>query len=211
MTLLLDQRRSQRDESLIAAARAGSTEALGELLQAWRDYLLLLANEELDSVLSPKGGASDLVQETFLEAQRDIGRFAGSTQGEWVRWLRTILEHNMANFRRGYLATEKRDVLREVPFGEGDDRSRFGAEPFVADTQTPSACAVAGEQQLRLEQAIARLPESQRRVIELRHREGLSFAEIGRQLGRSAEAARKLWSRAIKRLASKFDGHHERT
>jgi RNA polymerase sigma-70 factor (ECF subfamily) len=211
MTLLVNQRRGQCDESLIAAARAGSNDALGELLEAWRDYLLLLANQELDSVLCPKGGASDLVQETFLEAQRDIGRFAGSTTGEWVGWLRTILEHNAANFRRSYLATEKRDVSREVPFGAGDDRRSFRGVQLVADIQTPSACAVAGEQVWRLEQALTRLPEMQRRIVELRHRDGKSFAEIGLLTDRSAEAARKLWSRAIKRLASEIDGHHERT
>jgi RNA polymerase sigma-70 factor (ECF subfamily) len=211
MALLVDEHLSACDESLIAAARAGSSEALGELLEAWREYLLLLANQELDSVLCPKGGASDLVQETFLEAQRDIGRFAGSTTGEWVGWLRTILEHNAANFRRCYLATEKRDVTREVPFGAGDDHRSIRGVQLVADTQTPSACAVAGEQVWRLEQALTRLPEMQRRVIELRYRDGKAFAEIGRLMDRSPEAARKLWSRAIKRLASEIDGHHERT
>ncbi len=195
----------------MAAARAGSSEALGELLEAWRDYLLLLANQELDSVLCTKGGASDLVQETFLEAQQDFHRFAGSTPGEWVGWLRTILEHNVANFRRGYLATEKRDVTREVPFGAIGDRNSYRGMQFVADTQTPSQCAVANEQAWRLEQALTRLPEPQRRIIELRHREGFSFAEIGRLTDRSAEAARKLWSRAIKRLAHGMVTYHERT
>jgi RNA polymerase sigma-70 factor (ECF subfamily) len=211
MSLLVDERRTQTLDSLIAAARAGSNEALGELLEAWRDYLLLVANQELDSVLCPKGGASDLVQQTFLEAQRDLQRFDGSTIGEWVAWLRTILDHNVANFRRGYLATEKRNVKREVPLGTFDDRDSYFGLHFVGDTQTPSQCLSAGEQALRLKHALSRLPELQRRVIELRHRDGLSFAEIGRLTDRSAEAARKLWSRAIKRLAHELVIHHERT
>jgi len=211
MTLLVDKRHAKNVDALISAARAGSDEALGELLEAWRDYLLLLANQELDAVLCSKGGASDLVQETFLEAQQDFHRFAGSTAGEWVGWLRTVLEHNVANFRRGYLSTEKRDVTREVPFGTiGDGNSHCGLQ-FVGDIQTPSQCALANEQVSRLEQALTRLSELQRRIIELRHREGFSFAEIGRLTDRSAEAARKLWSRAIKRLANEMVSDHERT
>ena len=53
----------------LAAARTGSSEALGQALQACRGYLLLLAERELDPDLRAKGGASDVVQETFLEAQ----------------------------------------------------------------------------------------------------------------------------------------------
>jgi RNA polymerase sigma-70 factor (ECF subfamily) len=211
MSLLVDERRTQSVDSQIAAARAGSNEALGELLESWRDYLLLVANQELESVLSPKGGASDLVQQTFLEAQRDLQRFDGSTVGEWVGWLRTILDHNLANFRRCYLATEKRDIKREVPLGTFADRDSCCGLHFVGDTQSPSQCVIAGEQALRLKQTLSQLPELQRRVIELRHRDGLSFAEIGRLTDRSAEAARKLWSRAIKRLAHELVIHHERT
>ena len=60
---------------LIAAARGGSASALGQLLEGCRKYLLLVANESLDSDLRPKGGASDLVQETFVQAQRIFERF----------------------------------------------------------------------------------------------------------------------------------------
>ena len=66
----------------LEAARAGSKEALGEALEACRNYLLMVANRQLDPQLRVKGGASDLVQETFLEAQRDFGRFQGTSDAE---------------------------------------------------------------------------------------------------------------------------------
>ena len=84
----------------LAAARAGSREALGQVLQACRGYLLLLAERELDPDLQTKGGASDLVQETFLEAQKDFANFQGNSEGELRAWLRQILLHNLANFTR---------------------------------------------------------------------------------------------------------------
>jgi RNA polymerase sigma-70 factor (ECF subfamily) len=55
-----------------------------------------------------------------------------------------------------------------------------------------------------LRAAIERLPADYRRVMELRYTEGLSFEEVGRRLGRSADAARMLWARAVDRLRQEF-------
>ena len=60
----------------VTTARGGSREALGEALESCRAYLLLVANRELDDDLQAKGAPSDLVQETFLEAQRDLNASA---------------------------------------------------------------------------------------------------------------------------------------
>src|SRR5436190_23322173 len=98
----------------LPAARAGSTEALGQLLEACRGYLLLIAQQELDPNLRAKGGASDLVQETFLKAQRHFGRFQGDSEVELLAWLRRLLLNNLANFARQYRDTNKRRLGREV-------------------------------------------------------------------------------------------------
>src|SRR5215472_9511436 len=105
---------------LLEAARAGSREALGQALETCRNYLLLVAGRQLDPDLYAKGGASDLVQETFLEAQRDFARFQGNSEGELLAWLRQILLNNVANFARRYRDTAKRAVGREVAV-PGDD------------------------------------------------------------------------------------------
>src|SRR2546423_1075372 len=99
----------------LAAARAGSNEALGQALEVCRAYLLRIANDGLDAALRAKGGASDLVQETFLEAQRDFPRFNGTSDAEWKAWLRQLLVHNAANFARRYRGTGKRRADRAVP------------------------------------------------------------------------------------------------
>ena len=80
-----------RSGGLLAAARAGSREALGRVLEGCRRYLLGVAEGELDPDLRSKGGASDIVQETFLEAQRDFARFQGSSPEELRAWLRQVL------------------------------------------------------------------------------------------------------------------------
>jgi len=186
-------------ERWLADARCGSQEALGSLLETFRNYLLMVANRGLDPQLQAKGGGSDLVQETFLEAQRAFGQFHGGTEAELLHWLRTILHNNLANFRRRYWATEMRAVTREVAL---EDVGPLGdsAAALAADLPTPSRAAMAKEEAQKLQRALERLPESHRRVVLLRNRDHRSFEEIGAALGRSAEATRKLWVRAIAQL-----------
>jgi len=179
-------------------ARGGSTEALGQMMEAFRQYLLLVANQELPSGLHAKIGASDLVQQTFLEAQRGFGQFAGTSGEELRAWLRRILLNNVANVRRHYHNTDKRDVGREVSLDDTAPEQPHPSPQAAADP--PSARARAEEEADLLRRALGRLPEAARQAIEWRNYERCSFAEIGRRLGRSAEAARKLWARAIEQL-----------
>lgn len=187
------------------AARAGSSEALGQALEMCRNYLLLVAREHLDADLQAKGGASDLVQETFLEAQRDFAQFKGNTEAELLAWLRQILLHNVANFTRRYRATSKRAVSREVALQTNDSANLAGVEPAAAGL-TPGSEAIEREQSEALKMALERLPEDYRQVIGYRYLEGRSFEEIGPLMNRSADAVRKLWARAMDRLRREWEG-----
>jgi RNA polymerase sigma-70 factor (ECF subfamily) len=185
----------------LSAARTGSAEALGEALEACRGYLLLIARRELGPDLQAKAGASDLVQQTFLEAQRDFAGFHGDTKAELLAWLRRLLLNNLANFARDYRETAKRHIGREVRLPDADS-SRFGdatdlrAEPGGS----PSKQVMAHERTQALLQALEKLPPDYRQVVLLRYHGRSSFAEIGQIMGRTANAARKLWLRAVERL-----------
>ena len=183
----------------LAAARAGSREALGQVLETFRGYLLLVADRELDAELRAKGGASDLVQDTFLEAQRDFGCFHGNSADELRAWLRRLLLNNVANFTRQYRQRAKRQVSREVPLEAGGSSHERGAG-LAADILSPSGQVVAQEQAAALARAMERLPPDYRQVLALRHEQKLTFAQIGEQMQRSANAARMLWLRAVERL-----------
>lgn len=187
-------RESDRDVAeWIAAAHAGSQEALGRLLTRYRHYLLRLANSELDARLQAKGSGSDLVQETFLEVQRVFGRFQGSTAADLLAWLHAILLNKVATFTRQYRDTDKRRITREVPLDE-DRADAPDREP------TPSSRMMHAEQTAALTAALQCLPEHYRQVIHWRQWEELPFEEIARRLDRSVDAARMLWWRAIERL-----------
>jgi RNA polymerase sigma-70 factor (ECF subfamily) len=181
-------------ERLLAAARRGSTDALGQLFQAYRPYLIVMARDQLQPELRGKVDSSDLVQETFLEAQRDFAAFQGQTPADLLGWLRRMLLNNVANTRRHYLETDKRQVQRELSL-----EAHPGVEnnPAVLDQLTPQRAALAREEADLVRQALESLPENYRQVLLLRHQEDKSFAEIGAALNVSADAARKLWSRAV--------------
>ncbi|HEV3082873.1 MAG TPA: sigma-70 family RNA polymerase sigma factor [Gemmataceae bacterium] len=191
----------------LRAAQVGSSEALGRLLDSCRQYLLLVANRECDSDLQAKFGPSDLVQESLLEAQRDFGQFHGRTEADVLAWLRRILLNNVANVREHYRSAQKRDVGREVRLDavlEGP-----GAEQLIAAEPSPSQRAVAQERGEELERALTQLPEHYREALRLRHQEDCSFEEIGAQTGRSADAARKVWARAVEQLKQALERPHE--
>ena len=185
-------------ETWITAARRGDVEALGRAMQAFREYLLLVANAELEAELRAKGGASDLVQETFLLAHRDVKGFRGQTAVEWRDWLRTILLHQLANNRRRFRAA-KRQVGREVVIDDvaRDDRSGLAdSSSHDLDRREREAVLLA---------ALERLPDRYREVVVWHNKERLPFEEVGRRHGVSAEAARKRWTRALARLRIELD------
>ncbi|MGL4465794.1 MAG: sigma-70 family RNA polymerase sigma factor [Planctomycetia bacterium] len=190
----------------LKAARQGSREAGGRLLENCRPYLLLIANQEMPADLRAKVGASDVVQETFLEADRGLGRFEGTSEAELLAWLRVMLLHNIANIVRYWRVAAKRQVDREIALDDSANQVRDG---LPADGETPSAAATARDQDAALTQALASLPEHYRRVLQWRNYERLEFAEIGRRIDRSAEAARKIWSRAVERLQALLESTND--
>jgi RNA polymerase sigma-70 factor (ECF subfamily) len=189
----------------LPAARAGSSEALGQVLEACRGYLLLVAQRELDPHLQAKGGASDLVQETLVDAVRAFAHFHGESADDLRRWLRRLLLNNMISLARRYRAAGKRQLDREVPLETGNSAGeREGG--VVADQPSPSGQAIANEQAEAIQRALDRLPEDYRLVILLRYQEEHTFDDIGRLMDLTPNAARKLWLRAIKRLQQETEG-----
>src|SRR5579864_1333246 len=104
---------TEEPEDLLREAKAGDAATLGHLLEMYRRYLSLLARVQIGKRLQGKVDASDLVQETFLEAHRNFARFRGKSEGELVCWLRQILATNLADVLRRYLGTQGRDVRLE--------------------------------------------------------------------------------------------------
>ena len=155
-------------------------------------------------------GASDIVQDTFLAAGRDIEQFRGAGPAELRGWLNGILKHLIINTRRRYRGTGKRRVGREIAGGRGGERAgETGGATISASATSPSGRAMRQERELALHRVLMGLPEHYRQVIEWHHQERLSFEAIAGRLGVSAEAARKVWGRALLRLREALGPGHD--
>ncbi len=175
-------------------------EDAGPFLDGCRQYLLAIANDVIGPAIQGKVGASDLVQDTFLEAHRHLTTFRGRTPAELRAWLRRILECRVANLRRAYLATEKRATSREVAIDTLLNGSEGNGEMLASREPSPSRHAVRSELTEALDRALVRMPEHYRQAVVWRHQQQLTWDEIGRRMGCTADAARKVWGRAIQQL-----------
>ena len=183
-------------EKLLDLARTGDAEAIGALLQNHRDYLLLVANQEMDQKIKGKLGSSDVVQESLMTAHQKFGQFRGDSREELLAWLRQIVKHDLLHARRTYTGTQKRQINREQPIQVNSSLEH----PLVDQQMTPATNAMALEEKRQLDQAMSQIPEDYQQVLRLYSWQQQSFEEVGDEMGRSPEAARKLWTRAVIKL-----------
>jgi RNA polymerase sigma-70 factor (ECF subfamily) len=168
--------------------------------ERFRSYLLLLAQVRLDPMVRARLGASDVVQQTLLEAHRDLAQFRGRTVGQQAAWLRQILARNLANVVRDE-RRDKRDVARDQPLLAALDQSASRLESWLAAEQSsPSQQVERHERAVRLAEALAALPENQREAVVLRNWDGCSLTEIGKRLGCTTAAVTGLLHRGLRNL-----------
>lgn len=196
-------------EQLLDEARQGQREPLGQLLQSYRNYLTILATTQLDRRLRRRMNASDLVQETMLAAHRDFGKFRGSTEREFLAWLRQILIHCLHHAVETHVKAQRRDVRCEISIdqvGLSLDRSAANFAQVLADPgPSPSTPARQRERAVALADQLAKLRPEYRDVIVLRNLQGLSFDEIAQRMDRKTGAVRMLWLRAIEKFKQVYE------
>ncbi len=181
-------------DHLLAQARMGCSDSLGELLQAYRTHLQMLANGQLAGRLRARVNPSDIVQETFLRASRHFEDFAGTTEPEFAGWVRGILRRCLLEAVQKEIAARKRSLACEVSLQAADSQA------FAGQGSSPSAGASRKELADAISRRLAQLPPDYQQVLILRHWEGLPFNEVARRMGRTSGAVRVLWLRALEKL-----------
>ena len=186
---------------LLNTVRSGHAVGLDQLLVRYEPWLKLLARMQIHAGLKGKFSESDVVQQTLLEACRDIPEFRGQSEAELLAWLRRILAHVIAHEVRRYRGTQQRDVDREVSLEAALEQSSLRLRGMLAASDTsPSERAVQKEEELRLAEVLAQLSPEHQHVILLRNIEGLSHEEVAVRMGRTVGAVRMLWVRALAQL-----------
>ena len=187
-------------DELLQQARRGDREALGRLLEAQRAALHRLAEGRLGERIEVRVDASDIIQQTFLEAHRSFQQFAGQDARELVAWLQGILDHKVAGAVRDHTLLLKRDVRREQSMDDSQGGKGLLKQQLDAGLSSPSEKAIRGEEERRLAKALTTLPADQSEAVRLRHLEGWTLADIARRLGRSPAATAGLIKRGMQAL-----------
>ncbi len=189
---------------LLEQARRGSTEALGQVLQLYRNYLTVLATTQLDRRLRRRVNPSDLVQDAMLAAHSDFAKFRGGSERELLAWLRQILINCLHHVIETHLRAKMRDMRREISvenLGAALDRSACNFAQVLADRgPSPSAPIQQRERAVALADQLSRLPPKYRDVIILRNLQGLSFDEVADRMDRKPGTVRMLWLRAMEKF-----------
>lgn len=180
-------------------------ETHGSVLERYRDYLQLLARLRVGRQLQGKIDPSDLVQLTLLRAHQAIEQFQGTQECERAAWLRKVFATTTADEIKRY-SRGKRDVGLERSLLALHDESSTRLETWLAgDHSSPSQHALRQEQLVLLAEALAAIPEDQRRAVELHHLGGCSVADVGLQLGKSKAAVAGLLRRGLRDLRQRLD------
>src|SRR5918999_1005569 len=85
---------------LMAKARAGETDALGELCALYRNYLRMIVRTGLGPRLRERVELSDVVQEALVEVVRQFPQFTGQNEAAMVGWLRRLVGQKLADLGR---------------------------------------------------------------------------------------------------------------
>ena len=190
-------------QQLLDEALAGNRESLGRLLEDYRAYLMVLAQRYLDVRLRGRLDPADVVQLTFLEAQRDLPAFRGHHIEELLGWLRNILRNNVSSAHQRHLYTQKRSAGRERSGSLGDSGPSL-SELVPSETTSPSQRVMRDEAAVYLANCLQSLPETQREALRLRYVEGQSLKEISAAMSKSEMAVAGLLKRGLQSLREKM-------
>lgn len=201
---------------LMAQARAGQPEALGELCSLYRNYLRMVVRTGLGPRLRERVELSDVVQEALVEVVRQFPAFTGQTEAALVGWLRRLVAQKLADLGRYHSRAKRAGDGTALPLDAALDASPAAPDggeggggrllDMLALSQTsPSQAASRRELTVLLADALSTLPAAEAEVVWLYDADGLSFDVIAERLGLGRKAVRGMYARALKNLRRVLD------
>jgi RNA polymerase sigma-70 factor (ECF subfamily) len=190
-------------QELLDRAKAGDADAVNRLLDRHREPVRRLIDLRLDPAIVQRVDASDVVQEVLLEASKRLQEYLRKPAMPFHLWLRHLAKDHLIDAHRRHHQAQKRGVDREQPIHRpawADRSSLELAGQLMDHERTPASEAIQQELQRRLHDALARLDEDDREVIQMRHFEQLGNQDVAAALGLSEAAASMRYLRAVRRL-----------
>jgi RNA polymerase sigma-70 factor (ECF subfamily) len=174
------------DDELMARLQEGVNDALAVLFERYQRLVFSIALK----IVRDRGEAEDVTQNVFLEIYRSVAQF-NPDKGTLKVWLLQFAYHRALN-RKQYLNTRK--FYNQESAEDLDSLSR--AESVTSGRYAPA------ELRLLMQEGLASLGESQKRVIELASYDGLSMQEIADKTGSSLSNVRHHYYRGLQKLRS---------
>lgn len=173
---------SQTDERLMVLYQQGEYGAFVELYGRYsgRVYGFLRKRANVP------GEAEDLLQKTFLKVHQNRRRFDATLP--FLPWLFSIARHVLIDHLRKHKAIPVEEAALEA----------------LADGNVSTAPD--SEERPSWDEVMRLLPSEQKRLMELRFQEGLSFDEIAERSGLTSVTVRKRMSRIMKALRRALSG-----
>jgi RNA polymerase sigma-70 factor (ECF subfamily) len=188
------------DDTLIEQALAGNEEAFRELYNRYAPQVLGYMRRRMPAKLKKRVSVADLLQETYATAFRRLPDYKGPRETSFRHWLLTIADYKLKEASRHHLDVAKRAAGMEMTRTQRPETHAFGGrEP------TPSAEAIASETAGALDIAMQALPDDYRTILYLVHEQGYAVADAAGQIDRSVAATRKLYGRAVSKLAEELE------
>jgi RNA polymerase sigma-70 factor, ECF subfamily len=182
---------------MVLRARDGSRADLDALCGRYAQRLLAIIRLRMGPRLRARCESRDVLQNSLLKACRSIEGFEGESGETFMAWLARIARNEIRD-QAAYQQAGRRDLRQDLPLDDA-------GETLAAEVRTATARVALGEQAAALERALEALDESQRELIVLRKLEELSFPEMGQRLGRSPDACRMAFARAMAALTLALD------
>jgi len=203
---------AQGTQELLIAARRGDADAVNKLLSRHREALRRMVEMRLDKAIAGRVDASDVVQDTLIEASRRLNDYLQSPDMPFHLWIRHIARDRIIDAHRRHRGAERRSVDRE----QAIDAARFSSESSIqllgqleAQGLTPAAQAIRKELEARFAAAVEAMDETDREILLMRHFEQLTNQEAASALGLSEPAASMRYLRALRRLRASLGQDNE--
>jgi RNA polymerase sigma-70 factor (ECF subfamily) len=188
-------------DELLKKATEGDQSALEQLLMSHYDDLARHIEPRIGAQMRSVVGVDDVLQETFVQAFRDISKFQTRSGSSFRGWLKAIAENRLMDAIKSWQRKKRGGDFHRMGAG---DAYRTSVGEFVAvledEADSPSRVAAKDEAIDAMEIAIAGLPEDQRQAIQLRCLEGKSLEETAREMDKTVAAVRALIHRAKQAL-----------
>ncbi len=178
--------------AVLREALAGSDRALDTLYERCGPRLLSFIRLKMGRSLRARLESRDILQATFLKSFQHLDDFEGEDGRSLLGWLMRIAEHEIHD-RADFHHRQQRDAKQE------EDLSGHSGL-LLARSRSALSRLIVDERAERVEAALESLGEAHRQVILLRSFEELSFPQIAKTLGKSEDACRMQFARAMTAL-----------